>query len=153
MAKCYPSDDRIRTRKSFFEANDSQSEYKIEYRVQRADAGYSMAIAHGTPHYSSDGRFLGMFGITSTVHDYVEQASFIKTVDAPPRPKVLSDREREVLALFAEGYTVETVATKLRIAEGTVAHHVRNATLKLGALSRTHAVAKAILLSELQLSS
>lgn len=43
----------------------------------------------------------------------------------------LSDREREVLALMAEGRTNAAIATKLSINEGTVEKHVRSLMIKL----------------------
>lgn len=45
--------------------------------------------------------------------------------------RALSDREREVLALMAEGKTNAAVAAKLSVNEGTVEKHVRNIMIKL----------------------
>jgi DNA-binding NarL/FixJ family response regulator len=44
---------------------------------------------------------------------------------------VLSDREREVLSLVAEGYSNTGIASRLWVAEGTVEKHVRSIMLKL----------------------
>jgi DNA-binding NarL/FixJ family response regulator len=44
----------------------------------------------------------------------------------------LSDREREVLALMAEGRTNQAIATRLFITERTVEKHVKNIFSKLG---------------------
>lgn len=43
----------------------------------------------------------------------------------------LSEREREVLALMAEGRTNAGIALKLSVREGTVEKHVRNLMTKL----------------------
>ena len=56
----------------------------------------------------------------------------------------LTPREREVLSLLAEGLTTEGVAGRLSISGETVQSHVGNAMVKLGADTRTHAVATAI---------
>ena len=56
---------------------------------------------------------------------------------------ILSSREREVLALIAEGLRNREIAEKLFISEVTVKAHVRNVLRKLGAKSRTHAVSLA----------
>ena len=56
----------------------------------------------------------------------------------------LTRREREVLTLVAEGGTNEKVAQTLGISTETVQSHVRNAMGKLGAETRTEAVATAI---------
>jgi DNA-binding CsgD family transcriptional regulator len=56
----------------------------------------------------------------------------------------LTDREREVLALLAQGLQLEEIGQRLGIGAETVRTHVRNASDRLGASNRTHAVAIAI---------
>ena len=55
----------------------------------------------------------------------------------------LSERERQVLRLMAEGLSNEQIAARLIIALGTVKAHVHNISGKLGAQNRAHAVALA----------
>ena len=55
----------------------------------------------------------------------------------------LTDREREVLALLAEGLPNKLVADRLGIAERTARYHVAQILAKLGAQSRTEAVVQA----------
>jgi ATP/maltotriose-dependent transcriptional regulator MalT len=62
---------------------------------------------------------------------------------SPALVEPLSEREREVLGLMAEGLTNEQIATRLIIALGTVKAHVHNISGKLGAQNRAHAVARA----------
>jgi len=57
---------------------------------------------------------------------------------------VLSPREHQVVELLACGNTGEEVAERLGISPATVRVHVRNATGKLGASTRTQAVAIAV---------
>jgi DNA-binding CsgD family transcriptional regulator len=57
---------------------------------------------------------------------------------------VLSPRERQVVELLAAGLTGEEVAERLGISPATVRVHIRNATGKLGASTRTQAVAIAV---------
>jgi DNA-binding CsgD family transcriptional regulator len=57
---------------------------------------------------------------------------------------VLSPREHQVVELLARGNTGEEVAERLGISPATVRVHVRNATGKLGASTRTQAVAIAV---------
>ena len=61
-----------------------------------------------------------------------------------PRKGVLSPREHQVVELLASGKTGEEVAEHLGISPATVRVHVRNATGKLGANTRTQAVAIAV---------
>ena len=51
----------------------------------------------------------------------------------------LSEREREVLVLLAQGASNKEMAEKLFITEGTVKNHVSNILSKLQAENRTHA--------------
>jgi DNA-binding NarL/FixJ family response regulator len=51
----------------------------------------------------------------------------------------LSDREREVLVMLAQGIANKEIADKLHIAEGTVKNHVSNILGKLQAQNRTQA--------------
>jgi DNA-binding CsgD family transcriptional regulator len=52
--------------------------------------------------------------------------------------KLLTSREREVLALISSGKTASEVAETLDIAEETVEADVRSAARKLGAASSAH---------------
>jgi DNA-binding NarL/FixJ family response regulator len=56
----------------------------------------------------------------------------------------LSDREREILALLADGVANKDIAAKLFLSPETVRTHVRNAMRKLDADTRTQAVALVI---------
>lgn len=56
------------------------------------------------------------------------------------RPFGLTNRERETLALIAEGRTNAEAATALWISPATVRKHLENAYAKLGVTSRTAAV-------------
>jgi DNA-binding NarL/FixJ family response regulator len=56
----------------------------------------------------------------------------------------LSDREAQVLSLMAEGLSNKIIAYRLSISEHTVKTHVTAILAKLGAASRTEAVAQAI---------
>jgi DNA-binding NarL/FixJ family response regulator len=66
------------------------------------------------------------------------------------RTGVLSPREREILALLADGLSGEDAAKQLFLSSETVRTHVRNAMTKLGAATRVHAVALALQRGEIQ---
>ena len=56
-----------------------------------------------------------------------------------PRGEPLSEREREVLVLLAQGLANRQIAEALVISEGTVKNHVANILAKLRAANRTEA--------------
>lgn len=62
---------------------------------------------------------------------------------------VLSKREAEVLELLAQGLTGEQIANRLVLSAETVRTHVRNAMRRLGAHTRSHAVAMALSTGEI----
>jgi DNA-binding NarL/FixJ family response regulator len=55
----------------------------------------------------------------------------------------LSDREREVLDLVAQGCDNQTVARRLFLSDKTVRNHVSNVLAKIGAEDRTEAITRA----------
>jgi LuxR family maltose regulon positive regulatory protein len=73
-----------------------------------------------------------------------EQTDFSR-IQAPKSEVIepLSERELEVLQLIAEGLTNQEIASRLFLALNTVKAHTRNIYGKLGAHSRTQAVARA----------
>jgi LuxR family maltose regulon positive regulatory protein len=62
---------------------------------------------------------------------------------APPLPEPLTRREREVLLLLAAGASNQEIAEALVVSQATAKKHVGNVLGKLGAKSRTRAVARA----------
>lgn len=69
----------------------------------------------------------------------------IQAVNEPSQPGYdITDREKEILALMVEGLSNSAIAERLVINQSTVKFHVSNILAKLGASSRTEAVATAI---------
>ncbi|MGZ3602249.1 MAG: response regulator transcription factor, partial [Ktedonobacterales bacterium] len=72
--------------------------------------------------------------------------ALVHTVAARP-PKIgqdLTDREREVLRLLAEGLSNQQIAERLVITPATVKFHTRSIRSKLGTTSRTETVVLAL---------
>jgi DNA-binding CsgD family transcriptional regulator len=71
--------------------------------------------------------------------------------DAPRRKSVLTNREREVLAMVAMGGSSSSIAAALGVATSTVESHVRHCLDKLGARNRAHAIALGLRYGEITL--
>jgi PAS domain S-box-containing protein len=71
-------------------------------------------------------------------------ARFRRSIPSEPEPGQLSEREREVVRLVAQGRTDPEIADELHIAHNTARTHVSNAMTKTGARSRAHLVAKVL---------
>ena len=75
----------------------------------------------------------------------------VLNLDEIPRDpgEKLSPREREVLSLVSKGFTGPEISEHLKIRPATVRHHVESAREKLGACTRSEAVARAIYTDQL----
>ena len=74
----------------------------------------------------------------------VRIAALVDRRAAPPaRKRHLTQREREVLALLAEGLGQDDIATRLVISKKTVGTHIEHILGKLGVRNRAQAVAAA----------
>ena len=70
----------------------------------------------------------------------VELIGVVRQDRGPSRMETLTRREREVLALLADGLTTGDVATALSISVFTVQTHVKNVLAKLGVHSKVEAI-------------
>ena len=69
----------------------------------------------------------------------------ITKVNQPTEPTYdITGREKEILALMVEGLSNASIAERLFVSQSTVKFHVSNILSKLGATSRTEAVALAM---------
>jgi NarL family two-component system response regulator LiaR len=64
--------------------------------------------------------------------------------DPPPTTFSLGEREAEILALIAQGYTNADIANKLFLSEGTIRNYTSELFRKLGVSDRTQAAILAI---------
>lgn len=81
-------------------------------------------------------------------------AMWRKWTEAGPAARdcgALTDRERQVMTLLALGETCGSIAERLTLSPETVRNHSRSARLRLGARSRSHAIALALEMGEIEL--
>jgi DNA-binding NarL/FixJ family response regulator len=81
-------------------------------------------------------------GVTATVLEQLRHGS------DDPRTEQLTDQERRILDLLAEGLTNRQIGERLYLAEKTVKNYVSNVLMKLGMHRRTEAAVYATRLAE-----
>jgi len=82
-----------------------------------------------------------------TVMDTALAESLVPSQPAPREPKgrgELTERERQVVQLLAEGLSNKLIADRLGISDHTAKFHVNGVMMKLGASTRTEAVVEAM---------
>jgi len=84
----------------------------------------------------------GELVLTGLPNDWFGDIAHAVANDHDVRP-VLTDREREVLTIAAEGVSAKTIADRLGLSERTVTTHFTNIYKKLGAKSRVEAITAA----------
>jgi DNA-binding NarL/FixJ family response regulator len=124
-------------------ANASPSTYIVVYTAEAdpalaeeaLDAGASAVVLKEAPL----GDLARALQVVRAGDTYVDTG--LRRRDTSPP---LTQREREVLQLVANGLTHESIATTLGIGAETVRTHLRKACNRLGASTRTQAVATAV---------
>jgi PAS domain S-box-containing protein len=142
-------EDRVTTRRAFFEANDGGEEYAVSYRLKKSDGTYQRVWGHGLPCFDNKGRFIGYLGMTQPMEKYASPVEALTQAWSAEAYVALSPREKAVFALIAQGYKNEDVAAELGVSLRAVESSVAKGTAKLGAANRVHAVVKAIKLNEI----
>ena len=107
-----------------------------------------------TPEVASDALAAGALGFLdkqTTAQELCAAVAAVARGETVVSPRLstaaavtLSPREREVLALVAEGFSAPEIADRLVLSPHTVKTHVRNLCDKLGVADRAAAVATAI---------
>jgi DNA-binding NarL/FixJ family response regulator len=103
----------------------------------------SAALQAGASAYVS--RTASAIELRRAVDAALQQERFVDP-DVPPRGSrgKLTQRQREILQLLANGESTTVAAHELGLSEETIKTHTKNALARLGARNRTHAVAIAL---------
>jgi DNA-binding NarL/FixJ family response regulator len=101
------------------------------------------AIGAGASAYVA--RTAGPAELKRAVEAAAAQESFVDP-DVPPKGSrgKLTQRQREILQLLADGESTTSAGGKLDLSEETIKTHMKNALGRLGAKNRSHAVAIAL---------
>jgi DNA-binding CsgD family transcriptional regulator len=127
-------DDLCLAREAYAQKQRGAAHTELELSVQRQDGAFVRVAVSSVPLRNRAGAMIGSFGLVQVLRE-LEPA-------AESRPR-LSPRERETLALLADGYSTNEIAERMAISKETVRNHVKRVLRSLGASSRVEAVAKA----------
>jgi PAS domain S-box-containing protein len=83
------------------------------------------------------------FVVTGTGLSTDQATTLVSSAHASARESELSERERDILKLLAQGVTTTTVAKQLHISRTTVNNHVQHILHKLDAHTRLEAIRRA----------
>jgi len=144
---CVPDHDYMSNKEKQFIADASDTGlvagFASPVRVKSKDGltGWSFLSSHGRGLVDELRRTqeLEMRLVGTMVHQHMSEL-----IAAPAAAYVLSARETEALQWTAQGLRTARIAEKMSLREVTVELHLRNARKKLGANTRDHAVARAL---------
>lgn len=119
------------------EAGIGEALCATSYGASGGIASLHLGFADGAPA-RPEADAIQMAGLVLTEH--------LLATASPPAPErpPLTEREREVLALVADGKTDWEISVILGVSETTARFHVDNARRKLDAVNRTQAVARLV---------
>ncbi len=124
-------DDRDLCVETYLKAFSARQPFRMQYRLERADGGYTWIEDMGTPQTDANGNFSGFLGTAIDISD--RKRSFF----APDEESVrmvfsLTERERQVLVLIADGKSTKEAAARLGISYKTADSHRSRILEKLG---------------------
>ncbi len=124
-------DDRDLCHETYLKAFGMRHPFRMRYRLRRADGEYSWVEIAGVPRCDAGGAFAGFMGSATDVTDRK------RGVFAPDQESVrlvfsLTERERQVLVLVAQGNSTKETASQLGISYKTADSHRSRVLEKLG---------------------
>jgi PAS domain S-box-containing protein len=124
-------DDRDLCVESYLKSFSARQPFRIQYRLRKADGEYTWVENRGVPYYNGEGT-LG--GFTGSAVDVNQRQNGYYTPDEESVRLVfsLTEREREVLVLIAQGLSTKKAAAQLGISYKTADSHRSRILEKLG---------------------
>jgi len=121
-------DDQTLVREGFRKLLELEPDFEVVGTAANGEAALTNASSTRPPTASTN------YTPSSTSTTYIDATSYVEQ---------LTEREREILALVAQGASNRQVAERLYLTEGTVKNHMSSILSKLGVRDRTQAVLKA----------
>lgn len=121
-------DDLRRAVETYLRSFRERKDFQMEYRLLRADGEYRWVVDTGLPRADGNGGFAGFVGSAVEIQDRVRPVPENTLTGRMP----LTDREKQVLILVAEGKSTKEVAAALGISYKTADSHRTKIMEKLG---------------------
>ncbi len=104
-------DDRPLAEAAFVSANAEQKDYRVEFRVRRADGAYRWAIDAAAARFAADGEYLGYVGSLIDIDERREAEAALQASTA--RAEALAAEQAAILGQLAEGVIVTDRAGRI----------------------------------------
>jgi len=124
-------DDRDLCIETYLKSFSARQPFRMEYRLQRHDGDYRWVEDTGVPRHEENGDFAGFIGSTIDVSTR-KRGVFMPDEQAVRMVFALTERERQVLVLIAEGKSTKETAAQLGISYKTADSHRSRILEKLG---------------------
>ncbi|WP_299646088.1 PAS domain S-box protein [Sphingomonas bacterium] len=106
----HPDDRRI-AEQAFVSANAAQRDYRVEFRIRRADGAYRWAIDAAAARFDDDGAYLGYVGSVIDIDERREVEAALHASTA--RAEALAVEQAAILGQLAEGVIVTDRAGRI----------------------------------------
>jgi len=124
-------DDRDLCIETYIKSFTTRQPFHMQYRLQRGDGTYSWVEDNGMPYSQGSGSFAGYLGVTLDITDR-KRGIFTPDEESVRLVFALTERERQVLVLIAEGKSTKEAAARLGISYKTADSHRSRILEKLG---------------------
>jgi PAS domain S-box-containing protein len=124
-------DDRDLCLETYLKAFTSRQPFRMQYRLERANGGYTWVEDVGQPRFDAAGEFAGFVGAAVDASDR-KRAVFTPDEESVRMVFSLTERERQVLVLIADGKSTKEAAARLGISYKTADSHRSRILEKLG---------------------
>ena len=124
-------DDRDLCMETYIKSFSARQPFRMQYRMERADGQYAWVEHTGVPRFEADGDFVGFMGSATDITDR-KRGIFTPDEQSVRMVFALTERERQVLVLIADGKSTKEAAAQLGISYKTADSHRSRILEKLG---------------------
>lgn len=124
-------DDRDLCMETYIKSFTSRQAFRMQHRMERHDGQFCWLENSGVPRFESDGELVGFIGSALDITDR-KRGFFTPDEQSVRMVFALTERERQVLVLIADGKSTKEAAAQLGISYKTADSHRSRILEKLG---------------------